>query len=73
MLRADVTEMSKATESLLSKYGVVGVPTTIFFAADGKEQHRMVGYIASDDFVRLLEETRAVRAGAADPGQPAAG
>jgi thioredoxin:protein disulfide reductase len=73
MLRADVTEMSKATESLLSKYGVLGVPTTIFFAADGKEQHRMVGYIASDDFVRLLEETRAVRAGGAAPTLPAAG
>jgi thioredoxin:protein disulfide reductase len=73
MLRADVTEMSNATESLLSRYGVLGVPTTIFFAADGKEQHRMVGYIASADFVRLLEETRAVRAGAAAPVQPAAG
>jgi thioredoxin:protein disulfide reductase len=73
MLRADVTEMSNATESLLSKYGVLGVPTTIFIAADGKEQHRTVGYIASEDFVRLLEETRAVRAGAAAPAQPAAG
>ena len=64
MLRADVTEMSKDTESLLSKYGVLGVPTTIFFAADGKEQHRTVGYIAIEDFVRLLEETRAAHAGA---------
>src|SRR5262249_44284943 len=59
MLRADVTEMSNATESLLSRYGVLGVPTTIFFAADGKEQHRTVGYIASEDFVRFLEDTRA--------------
>ncbi|HSD10036.1 MAG TPA: cytochrome c biogenesis protein CcdA [Candidatus Binatia bacterium] len=73
MLRADVTEMSEKTENLLSKYGVLGVPTTIFFAADGKEQHRMVGYVASDDFVRLLDETRATRAGAAGSASPAAG
>src|SRR5205823_7466531 len=65
MLRADVTEMSKATEGLLSTYGVLGVPTTIFFSAVGKEEHRMVGYIASDDFVRLLEDSCSARAGSA--------
>src|SRR5438552_3339290 len=57
MLRADVTEMSKENESLLSQYGVLGVPTTIFFAADGTERHRMVGYIGTEDFVKMLEQT----------------
>ena len=57
MLRADVTELSKENESLLSQYGVLGVPTTIFFAADGTERHRMVGYIGTEDFVKMLEET----------------
>jgi thiol:disulfide interchange protein DsbD len=68
MLRADVTEMSETNESLLSRYGVLGVPTTIFFAADGTEQHRVVGYVASDEFVRLLDETRAADS---EPGKRA--
>ena len=62
MLRADVTEMSKETEELLSRYGVVGVPTTIFFAPDGNERKRMVGYIGVGEFLRLLDAARA-RAG----------
>jgi len=59
MLRADVTEMSKQQEQLLSQYGVLGVPTTIFFAADGTEHQRMVGYINAEEFVKLLEKTGA--------------
>lgn len=72
MLRADVTEMSKENEKLLSQYGVLGVPTTLFFAADGTERHRMVGYIGPEQFVKMLDETRAGRA-AAGSGIPAAG
>lgn len=58
MLRADVTEMTKDSEAMLSRYGVLGVPTTLFFRADGTEHRRMVGYIAPADFTRLLDETR---------------
>jgi thioredoxin:protein disulfide reductase len=58
MLRADVTEMSKDAEKLLSRYGVLGVPTTIFFASNGREHRRMVGYIDADQFARLLDDTR---------------
>jgi len=64
MLRADVTEMSQDSEKLLSTYAVLGVPTTIFFAADGSEHRRLVGYIDPDQFARLLEDTR-------DQGRPA--
>jgi thiol:disulfide interchange protein DsbD len=58
MLRADVTEASKETEALLSAYGVLGVPTTLFFASDGTEHQRMVGYVSAEDFARMLDETR---------------
>ncbi len=61
MLRADVTEMTKASEELLSRYGVLGVPTTLFFSTNGIEQHRMVGYVSKEDFSRLLDETRSAR------------
>ncbi len=58
MLRADVTEMSNETEALLSKYGVLGVPTTLFFTPDGAERHRSVGYIGAEDFARMLDDSR---------------
>lgn len=59
MLRADVTEMSKEAEATLSKYGVLGVPTTLFFAPSGREHRRGVGYIDVEHFSELLDETRA--------------
>ncbi len=62
MLRADVTEMSKEAEAALSKYGVLGVPTTLFFAATGEEHRRMVGYVDVEQFSRLLDDTRAAAA-----------
>jgi thioredoxin:protein disulfide reductase len=65
MLRADVTEMSKEAEKMLSQYGVLGVPTTIFFGPDGSERRRMVGYIGPEEFVQLLDQTD-------DAGQKAA-
>jgi thiol:disulfide interchange protein DsbD len=58
MLRADVTDASKETEALLSSYGVLGVPTTLFFSTDGAEQHRMVGYVSAEEFARMLDDTR---------------
>jgi len=58
MLRADVTDASKETEALLSSYGVLGVPTTLFFSTDGTEQHRMVGYVSAEEFARMLDDTR---------------
>jgi thiol:disulfide interchange protein DsbD len=58
MLRADVTDASKETDTLLSSYGVLGVPTTLFFSPDGTEQHRMVGYVSPEEFARMLDETR---------------
>jgi thiol:disulfide interchange protein DsbD len=58
MLRADVTDASKETDALLSSYGVLGVPTTLFFSPDGTEQHRMVGYVSPEEFARMLDETR---------------
>jgi thiol:disulfide interchange protein DsbD len=58
MLRADVTDGSKETDALLSSYGVLGVPTTLFFSPDGTEQHRMVGYVSPEEFARMLDDTR---------------
>ncbi len=69
MLRADVTEVSKETEALLSTYGVLGVPTTLFFSSDGSEHQRMVGYVGAEDFARMLDDTRSATAEARAPSQ----
>ncbi|MGH7818152.1 MAG: cytochrome c biogenesis protein CcdA, partial [Candidatus Binatia bacterium] len=50
MLQADVTAMSAENEDLLSRYEVLGVPTTIFYDRQGREHRRVVGYIRSEEF-----------------------
>jgi thioredoxin:protein disulfide reductase len=56
MLQADVTELSPEHEELLGRYEVLGVPTTLFIDATGREVRRAVGYIDAEDFVRFLDE-----------------
>lgn len=51
---ADVTESSPRSEELLARFGVVGVPTFIFYAADGAEVERLVGYVDAGAFVAAM-------------------
>ena len=66
MLQADVTENSPENEALLGRFGVLGVPTVIFFNAHGVEVDRVVGYVDSVRFTDLLRKV------AAAPGAPGA-
>jgi thioredoxin:protein disulfide reductase len=59
MLQADVTELSPEQEELLGRYKVLGVPTTLFIDASGREVRRLVGYIDAEEFVRFLDELTA--------------
>ena len=59
MFEADVTAMSEENEDLLLSYVVRGVPTTIFYDANGEERRRVVGFVASEEFLELLAEVRA--------------
>jgi thiol:disulfide interchange protein DsbD len=68
-LTVDMTEPTRMTELILESFRVVGAPTTLFFAANGKEHDRRIGFIGPDDFLELLSETRA----AAKPKPPRAG
>lgn len=49
-LVADVTESSARNDALLAEFGVVGVPTIIFYASDGSEIDRLVGYVGATEF-----------------------
>ncbi len=54
MLQADVTESSEENELLLEQFGVLGVPTIIFFDSTGKEIDRAVGFVDAEEFRRLM-------------------
>ena len=67
MLKADVTASSDANERLLEQFGVLGVPTIIFYDAEGREIDRLVGFVGADDFISHLQQARAT------PGRVAEG
>ncbi|MBU6281244.1 thioredoxin family protein [bacterium] len=68
MLAADVTESSPENEALLARFGVLGVPTVIFFGADGVEVDRTVGYVDAVRFADLMRKVADGRpVGAAAP------
>jgi thiol:disulfide interchange protein DsbD len=62
MLRADVTEQDEASEGLMARYNVPGVPTYVLLGPDGQERRRFVGFVPADE---LLEAMDAVAPGAA--------
>jgi thiol:disulfide interchange protein DsbD len=57
LLKADVTANGPDDQALLKRFGIIGPPTTAFFAADGKERlnFRLVGFVAGDPFLEHLK------------------
>ncbi len=64
MLQADVTESSDANDLLLEEFGVLGVPTIIFYDGAGREVDRVVGFVDAEEFRRRMRRV--------DTGRPAA-
>jgi len=64
MLQADVTESSPANDMLLEQFGVLGVPTIIFYDETGREVDRAVGFVSAMDFRAML-----ARIGSRVPGR----
>ncbi len=58
MLQADVTTSDSRTEALLQRFGVAGVPTMLFFDADGREVERVVGFLDARRMTELLRDIR---------------
>ncbi|MCP4300471.1 MAG: protein-disulfide reductase DsbD [Gammaproteobacteria bacterium] len=56
-LQADVTANDEADQALLSRFGVFGPPTIIFFDAGGQQRHgyEVVGYMKAEDFLEHLQ------------------
>ena len=55
MLQGDVTEASPENDLLLEQFGVLGVPTIIFYDRRGNEVDRVVGFVDAARFRSLLE------------------
>ncbi|WP_347989717.1 protein-disulfide reductase DsbD [Methylomonas sp. AM2-LC] len=58
LLRADVTENNQNDKALLKRFGLIGPPGIIFFAADGQEKtsSRVVGYQDAAQFLQTLQK-----------------
>lgn len=54
MLQVDVTESSEENDLLLEEFGVLGVPTIIFYDSAGREVDRVVGFIDAEEFRSLM-------------------
>ena len=55
-LQADVTAMDADDQALMQRFGIIGPPTIVFFAADGSEQpdYRVVGFMKAEAFAAHL-------------------
>jgi thioredoxin:protein disulfide reductase len=53
-LKADVTEQDAATETLMKRWDVPGVPTYVLLGPDGKERKRFIGFVDAETFAAGL-------------------
>lgn len=58
MLQADVTESSDTNDLLLEEFGVLGVPTIIFYDSAGQEVDRVVGFVDAEEFRALMRKVQ---------------
>jgi len=60
LLQADVTQNNPQQVALLKRLQVLGLPTILFFGADGKElpQSRVTGFMDATQFAGHLQKTR---------------
>lgn len=52
LLKADVTDNNAEHQALLSQFGLIGPPATLFFGPDGRERraYRVIGYMDAEAF-----------------------
>ncbi len=58
-IKMDLTERTPANAALQERYGVVGMPTVIFFDATGRERERFAGFKKAGDLAPILERVLA--------------
>jgi len=58
-VKMDMTARNDANAALQARYGVVGMPTVIFFDSTGRERERFAGFKKAADLAPLLERVLA--------------
>ena len=43
------------TDEIMQGYGVLGVPTYLFFTPEGEEAERLVGFVPWEEFLREMK------------------
>lgn len=66
-VKLDLTERNAANDTLARRYGVVGMPTVLFFDPQGRELERFSGFMNARDLAAVLERVRRGAAGATRP------
>lgn len=56
LLKADVTEQDEVAEALMERFTVVGVPTYVLLAPDGRELKRFESYVEPDAMVAAMRD-----------------
>lgn len=61
-LQADVTANDEVDQALLSRFGVFGPPTIIFFGRDGAQRngYEVVGYMKAEEFAKHVRQAFSV-------------
>ena len=60
LLRIDMTNNSENNRTLMKQLSVTGLPTLIFFNAEGKEiaAQRITGFMESETFLQTLQAAK---------------
>ena len=71
LLQTDVTANDALDQALLDEFGLFGPPAILFFGPDGRERRelRVIGYMNSGDFRRVVERATAPARTIAASGQ----
>ncbi len=66
-VKMDLTERNATNDARARRYGVVGMPTVLFFDQQGREIERFSGFMNARDLAVVLERVRRTAAGATRP------
>ncbi|MCL4547192.1 MAG: protein-disulfide reductase DsbD [Bacteroidetes bacterium] len=57
--KVDMTKtLSDETEQLRNEFNVVGMPTVLIIDSNGKEVHRLTGFVDADEFLKMINEIK---------------
>jgi thiol:disulfide interchange protein DsbD len=73
MVKADLTRSgSPEVEQLVRDHRILGVPTFLFFTADGRElpPYRQVGFVPADEFLNIMRAAQTATAPSNDAPAP---